>query len=92
MSHESTITSLYSLEGLTPHQYDDLDTHGFTIIHDVIDPEWLQELRAKFDYLVEKEGDNLAIEHHQEETVTRIANLINKGTVWEKILVSSISA
>ncbi len=37
MSHESTITSLYSLEGLTPHQYDDLDTHGFTIIHDVID-------------------------------------------------------
>ncbi|MGR5092690.1 phytanoyl-CoA dioxygenase family protein [Vibrio maritimus] len=85
MSHETTLTGLYSLDGLTPRQYDELDTHGFTIIPDVIDPEWLQELRDKFDLLVEKEGDQLAIEHHQEETVTRIANLINKGTVWEKV-------
>ncbi|GAL29385.1 phytanoyl-CoA dioxygenase [Vibrio variabilis] len=45
----------------------------------------MQELRDKFDQLVKKEGDQLAIEHHQEETVTRIANLINKGTVWEKV-------
>ncbi|MDG3086383.1 phytanoyl-CoA dioxygenase family protein [Vibrio hannami] len=70
---------------LTPQMLDELDTHGFTIIHNVIDEHWLQEMRRTFDMLVEKEGDNLAVEHHQEETVTRIANLINKGTVWEKV-------
>ena len=35
--------------------------------------------------LVEREGDNLAMEHHQEATATRIANLINKGVIWEKV-------
>lgn len=70
---------------LTAKMIDELDTHGFTVIHDVVDKEWLAEMRRTFDSLVEKEGDQLAIEHHQEETVTRIANLINKGTVWEKV-------
>jgi len=63
----------------------ELDTQGFTIIHDVIDPDWLADMRTTFDMLVEREGEQLAIEHHQEENVTRIANLINKGTVWEKV-------
>ena len=42
-------------------------------------------MRRTIDMLVEREGENLAIEHHQEEGVTRVANLINKGTVWEKV-------
>lgn len=70
---------------LNPKMIDELDTHGFTIIHGVIDKDWLSEMRRTFDALVEKEGEQLAIEHHQEETVTRVANLINKGTVWEKV-------
>lgn len=63
----------------------ELDTQGFTIIHNMVDPDWLSEMRRLFDMLVEREGDQLAIEHHQEESVTRIANLINKGTAWEKV-------
>ncbi len=70
---------------LTESMKNELDTQGFTIVHNVIDKDWLEEMRRTFDMLVEREGDNLAIEHHQEETVTRIANLINKGTVWEKV-------
>lgn len=63
----------------------DLDENGFTIIHNVVDADWLDEMRRTFDMLVEREGDSLAVEHHQEEGATRIANLINKGAVWEKV-------
>lgn len=79
------LEALGANQALTPKMIDELDTHGFTIIHNVIDQDWLAEMRRNFDALVEKEGDQLAIEHHQEETVTRVANLINKGTVWEKV-------
>ncbi|GAM61376.1 phytanoyl-CoA dioxygenase [Vibrio ishigakensis] len=70
---------------LTPQMIDELETQGFTIIHNVVEKDWLAEMRRTIDMLVEREGDQLAIEHHQEETVTRVANLINKGTVWEKV-------
>lgn len=63
----------------------ELDENGFTIIHDMIEPDWLDEMRRTFDALVKREGDALAMEHHQEETAVRVANLINKGTVWEKV-------
>lgn len=63
----------------------ELDTQGYTIVHGVADADWLAAMRERIDYLVEKEGENLAVEHHQEETATRVANLVNKGVVWEKV-------
>ncbi|PSH11191.1 phytanoyl-CoA dioxygenase [Yersinia pseudotuberculosis] len=63
----------------------ELNTKGYTVIKNVIDPDWLEDMRNTIDNIVQKEGNNLAIEHHQEATATRIANLINKGTVWEKV-------
>ena len=63
----------------------ELDTQGYTIVHGVADADWLAAMRERIDFLVEKEGENLAVEHHQEETATRVANLVNKGVVWEKV-------
>jgi len=63
----------------------ELNNDGFTIIPNMIEPDWLDDMRRAFDSLVDKEGDQLAIEHHQEETATRLANLVNKGIVWEKV-------
>ena len=63
----------------------ELNNDGFTIIPDMIEPDWLEDMRRTFDILVGREGDQLAIEHHQEDTANRVANLINKGTVWEKV-------
>ena len=70
---------------LSPKIKEELDTLGYTVVHNVADPEWLAAMRELIDTIVEKEGDNLAIEHHQEATATRIANLINKGVIWEKV-------
>lgn len=63
----------------------ELDHDGYTILENIIDTEWLQDIRTTFDAIVRDEGENTAIEHHKENKVTRIANLVNKGTVWEKI-------
>ncbi|MDU4391044.1 MAG: phytanoyl-CoA dioxygenase family protein, partial [Klebsiella michiganensis] len=70
---------------LSPAMKQELDTLGYTVVHNVVDSEWLAAMRALIDAIVEREGDNLAIEHHQEATATRIANLINKGAIWEKV-------
>jgi len=70
---------------ITPEMIHDLDTHGFTIVHDVVSFEQLESMRQTIDRLVEKEGEQLAIEHHQEDSVTRIANLINKGAIWDNV-------
>ncbi|QXX95827.1 phytanoyl-CoA dioxygenase family protein [Serratia marcescens] len=70
---------------LSAQMIDELETRGYTIIHNMADADWLEDMRNAIDSLVKKEGHNLAIEHHQEATATRIANLINKGTVWEKV-------
>lgn len=70
---------------LTPEMKNELDQLGYTIVHNVADPQWLDAMRRLIDELVEREGDNLAVEHHQEATATRIANLINKGVEWEKV-------
>lgn len=79
------LTALGADIALSPTMIDELDTHGFTIVSNMIEPDWLDEMRRTFDALVEREGQDLAKEHHTEATVTRVANLINKGTVWEKV-------
>ena len=70
---------------LSPTMKQELDTLGYTVVHNVADAEWLAAMRTLIDAIVEREGDNLAMEHHQEATATRIANLINKGAIWEKV-------
>lgn len=79
------LAALGATQSLTSTQSTELETQGYIIIHEVVDKDWLDEMRAMFDVLVEKEGDNLAVEHHQEATATRIANMINKGAIWEKV-------
>ena len=83
-SSEQYLSALGANQTLSPAQLDELEKKGYVVIHDVLDKDWLEDMRAAFESLVEKEGDNLAVEHHQEATATRIANMINKGTVWEK--------
>lgn len=70
---------------LSEKMKEELDTRGYTIAYQVADQDWLEAMREHIDRLVEREGDSLAIEHHKEETATRVANLVNKGVIWEKV-------
>lgn len=63
---------------------DSLDSQGFIILPDMADSDTLSAMRSRFDEIVEAEGENAAHEHHQEAGVHRIANLVNKGRIFER--------
>lgn len=50
---------------LSPTMKQELETPGYTVVHNVVDAEWLAAMRELIDAIVEREGDSLAIEHHQ---------------------------
>ena len=70
---------------LTPAQYSALDTNGFVILEDVIAPGWLAGLRHAFDAIFAREDDKAGAEVAQMEGVRRLADLVNKGTVFDAV-------
>ncbi len=60
-----------------------LSEEGYVVLPDMIDAETLAALREAFDAIVELEGKSAAREHHQETGTHRIANLVNKGRIFE---------
>ena len=72
-------------EPLTPAQYSALDTNGFVILEGVIAPDWLAGLRHAFDAIFAREDDKAGAEVAQMEGVRRLADLVNKGTVFDAV-------
>lgn len=70
---------------LTAQEKTDLDDKGYTALAGIIDDEWLAALRARFEELCEKEGDCAGIEVHQERGTRRLADLCNKGPVFDRV-------
>ena len=63
----------------------DLDEKGYVVLRDIIDPEWLEGLRVRFEELCEKEGIHAGIEVHQEEGTRRLSDLPNKGEIFDRV-------
>lgn len=61
-----------------------LNEEGYVILPNMMDSETLQTLRIAFDEIVASEGKDAAREHHQEAGTHRIANLVNKGRIFER--------
>ena len=72
-------------QSLTPAQCSELDTNGFIILEGIIAPAWLAELRRAFDAIFAREGDKAGVEVSQVEGVRRLADLVNKGTVFDAV-------
>ncbi len=70
---------------LTEQNRSDLDDKGYTVLLDIIDDEWLAALRTRFEELCEKEGVHAGIEVHQEPGTRRLADLCNKGAVFDRV-------
>jgi ectoine hydroxylase-related dioxygenase (phytanoyl-CoA dioxygenase family) len=62
-----------------------LDENGYVIFENFIDADWLEELRNTYEALMEKEGANAGTEFRQEQGTRRLADLINKGEVFDRI-------
>jgi len=77
-------------ETLSAQQRADLDTKGFTIFPNVIEPEHLEQLRETFEQLSAAEGERAGSEVGQVTGVRRLANLVNKGEMFDPIYVNPL--
>jgi ectoine hydroxylase-related dioxygenase (phytanoyl-CoA dioxygenase family) len=74
-----------SADLLSDRQRDELRRKGYTLLPGVIDNDWLAALRQRFEELVAAEGDVAGLEVHQEVGTRRLADLVNKGSVFDGV-------
>jgi len=65
----------------------DLDELGYAVFEDFISAEWLAELQGATEQQFQLEGDQAGSEFRQEEGSRRLANLVNKGEVFRRVVV-----
>ena len=75
---------------LSSKQRTRLDEQGFLILEGLIDPAWLEELRQAFEAVCEREGEDAGKEVAQVQGVRRLADLVNKGQVFDGIYLQPL--
>jgi len=63
-----------------------LDSEGYLVIEDLMGPALLDEVRRRVDELFEQEGAQAGSEFKQEPYSRRLANLVDKGAVFERVI------
>jgi len=71
---------------MTPQDRDQLDRDGYLIIENYMGPQLLCELRERIEQLFLSEGDDAGSEFKQEEQTQRLANLVDKGEVFQRAI------
>lgn len=71
---------------MTAEQRRELDELGYTLVPGLIGEAWLRELRTSVEALFEEEGENAGHEFKQEPHARRLANLVDKGEVFERVV------
>jgi ectoine hydroxylase-related dioxygenase (phytanoyl-CoA dioxygenase family) len=88
--HSTTDEALASLGvdpgALSEEQYRQLDAEGFLVLPDLVDAQWLQELRDQLDLLAQREGGAAGHEIGKQASALVLADLLNKGEVFERML------
>lgn len=60
-----------------------LDEQGYLPLPNILDEVMVRLLARRFDELVVEEGDRAGLEAHQEAGTARLANLVDKGSVFD---------
>lgn len=71
---------------LSEKQYAELDTDGFLVLPGLVDPQWLRGLRDQLALIAEREGAAAGHEVGQQASAFVLADLLNKGEVFERML------
>ena len=64
----------------------ELDERGFVVLEEFIDPGWLAELQQATERQFEIEGASAGSEFKMEAGSRRLANLVNKGEVFQRVV------
>src|ERR1043166_47385 len=65
-----------------------LDELGYLALPGLMAPELLDRLRGRVDELFDEEGSQAGSEFKQEPGARRLANLVNKGRVFEEVILT----
>jgi ectoine hydroxylase-related dioxygenase (phytanoyl-CoA dioxygenase family) len=68
---------------LSREQRQNLEIDGFVVVASLLDSARVADLRNQLDTLIEVEGSNAGMEVHREPGTDRLANLVNKGDVFQ---------
>lgn len=68
---------------------DELEQLGYVLLPGFLDAAWLTELRDRTEQLFTEEGEQAGSEFKQEPGCRRLANLVNKGDVFLRVLADA---
>lgn len=68
---------------LTPEEMAFLDENGYLVLENILSHVQIERFRERFDELLAEEGDKAGLEVHQEQGTERLADLVNKGEIFE---------
>jgi hypothetical protein len=71
---------------LTAENLQQLDELGWVALAGVMDDNFLHEIRARVEQLWEEEGAHAGAEFRKEPGARRLANLVDKGEVFERVV------
>lgn len=71
---------------MTAEQRRQLDDQGYVVLERFVDAQWLGELLRRVEQLFEEEGENAGHEFKQEPHARRLANLVDKGEMFERVV------
>jgi hypothetical protein len=71
---------------MTAEELRQLDDTGYVALPGAIDQAFLEELRREVERLWEEEGENAGSEFRKEPGARRLANLVDKGEVFERVI------
>jgi ectoine hydroxylase-related dioxygenase (phytanoyl-CoA dioxygenase family) len=76
----------YNWMEMPPEDRDQLDRNGYLILENYMGDQLLSELRQRIGELFLSEGDRAGSEFKQEEQTLRLANLVDKGEVFQRAI------
>jgi ectoine hydroxylase-related dioxygenase (phytanoyl-CoA dioxygenase family) len=65
-----------------------LDEHGYLVLPGLMPPELLERVQARVEELFAEEGERAGSEFKTEPGARRLANLVNKGRVFEEVILT----
>ena len=65
-----------------------LDDQGYLLLEDFMSPELLAAVQSRIEEIFAEEGDRAGAEFKQEPQARRLANLVNKGDIFQHIIAT----
>lgn len=73
---------------MTATERKNLDTLGYAVLENVLDTAALDRVRNRVEALYESEGENAGSEFRKEPGSRRLANLVDKGEVFQRLIAT----